>query len=63
MRDNRKLQMIKKTRRAGSLVVATPVGNQSFPVRVWILDMCKGKLSAVISRLMSVKRVEVVEKN
>ena len=55
--------MIKKTRRAGSLVVATPVGNQSFPVRVWILDMCKGKLSAVISRLMSVKRVEVVERN
>ena len=28
-------------------------GNQMFPVQVWVLPMCRGELSAVITRLMS----------
>ena len=36
------------------------IGNEQFPVRVQLLVMCRGELSAIIARLMSEKRVEVV---
>ena len=29
------------------------LGNQRFPVRVWLEAMCRGELSAVIARVMS----------
>ena len=36
------------------------IGSEQFPVRVRLLVMCRGELSAVIARLMSEERVEVV---
>ena len=46
-----------------TIIIRLALGNQRFPVRVRLLAMCRGKLSAVIARLMckvSVKWVEVV---
>ena len=36
------------------------IGNEQFPVRVRLLVICRGELSAVIARLMSEKWVEMV---